>query len=127
MTYQQKRRISFALSHISYWALIAYLLFSPLAFTTISFTTDPTTTGTSPLLIGIIKALPLLGFATAIIKQNKRQLAWLCFTLLIYFTLTIAFWQPQSIMTIILISSCFICAMVHIRWHNRAIHGTPPK
>ena len=118
MDYQQKRRYSFVANLVFYWALVAYLLLSPFLFST---------SGANPMLIACIKSLPILAFASAVIKQNKRQLAWLCFTLLIYFTFTIALWQPQSIIAATLISGCFMSAMVHIRWHNRAINGSPEK
>lgn len=118
MDYAHKRRYSRVASLASYAGLIGYLAISPVLHPI---------AGANPLLISAIKTLPLLAFAPGLIKQNRRSLAWLCFVLLIYFMFTVAMWQPQSAITMVLIVSLFISAMMHIRWHNRALNGVPEK
>ena len=118
MDYAQKRRYSRVASLASYAGLLGYFAISPLL--------NPIE-GANPLVISSIQILPLLAFAPGLIKQNRRSLAWLCFVLLIYFIFTVAMWQPQSAITMALIVALFISAMMHIRWHNRAINGIPEK
>ena len=71
------------------------------------------------LLFGL-KCFPLLGFALAMYKQHLRQLAWMCFVLLIYFTIEIMYVPINGILGAFIISLLFITTMLHIRWHNRA-------
>ncbi len=118
MEYSQKRRYSRAVSLASYWGLLGYFCISPFIYPV---------AGTHPLLIIAVKTLPLIAFAPGVLAQNRRHLAWLCFVLLIYFTFTVAMWQPQSGVTMALIVSLFVSAMMHSRWHNRAINGAPIK
>jgi len=118
MEYSQKRRYSRFASLAGYWGLLGYFCASPFLYPIAD---------TNPLVIIVVKVLPLLAFAPGLIKENRRTLAWLCFVLLIYFIFTVAMWQPQSWATMVLIVSLFISSMMHIRWHNRALNGPPPK
>jgi len=111
MTYQQKRKFSRVLSVGSYIALLAYLIISTL--------TQPYEDISSVVIIGI-KCFPLLGFALAIYKQHLRQLAWLCFVLLIYFTVAVIYVPVTGPMGVFIITLLYTSIMLHIRWHNRA-------
>jgi uncharacterized membrane protein len=111
MTYQQKRKFSRVLSVGSYIALLAYLIISTLA--------QPYADISSVVIIGI-KCFPLLGFALAMYKQHLRQLAWLCFVLLIYFTVAVIYVPVTGPMGVFIITLLYTSIMLHIRWHNRA-------
>jgi len=118
MEYLHKRRYSRIASLTSYWGLLGYFCASPLLYPVAD---------TNPILIIAVKVLPLLAFAPGLMRENRRTLAWLCFVLLIYFTFNVAMWQPQNWASMVLIVNLFISAMMHIRWHNRALNGPPAK
>ena len=118
MDYSQKRHYSRIASVGSYWGLIGYYAISPFIYPT---------DGVSPFLIIGVTTLPLIGFAPGVMRENRRALAFMCFVLLIYFTLAVVMWTPQSWLSMALIVTLFTSAMTHIRWHNRAINGPPPK
>ncbi|MDC9720871.1 MAG: DUF2069 domain-containing protein [Gammaproteobacteria bacterium] len=111
MQYQQKRKYSRAVSLAAYVALIAYLIISTLA--------HPYAEVSSIVIIGI-KCFPLLGFALAMYKQHLRQLAWMCFVLLIYFTIEIMYVAVNGALGALIITLLYTSTMLHIRWHNRA-------
>jgi len=111
MSYQQKRKYSRALSVGAYIALLAYLIISTL--------THPYADISSIVIIGI-KCFPLLGFALAMYKQHLRQLAWMCFVLLIYFTIEVMYVPVNGALGAFIITLLYTSTMLHIRWHNRA-------
>lgn len=111
MLYQQKRKYSRTVSLAAYIALIAYFIISTLA--------HPFAGISSIVIIGI-KSFPLLGFALAMYKQHLRQLAWMCFVLLIYFTMEIMYVQVNGVLGAFIITLLYTTTMLHIRWHNRA-------
>ena len=111
MQYQQKRKYSRAINVLAYLALIAYFIISTLS--------HPYAEIGSVVIIGI-KCFPLLGFALAMYKQHLRQLAWLCFVLLIYFTIEVMYVPINGALGALLITILYTSTMLHIRWHNRA-------
>ena len=111
MQYQQKRKYSRFVSVAAYVALLAYLVISTLA--------HPYAEISSVVIIGI-KCFPLLGFALAMYKQHLRQLAWMCFVLLIYFTIEIMYVPVNGPLGAFVITLLYTSTMLHIRWHNRA-------
>ena len=111
MQYQQKRQYSRVISLSAYIALIAYFVISTLS--------HPYAEIGSIVIIGI-KCFPLLGFALAMYKQHLRQLAWMCFVLLIYFTIEIMYVPINGVLGAFIITLLYTSTMLHIRWHNRA-------
>ncbi|MFT7178601.1 MAG: putative membrane protein [Oceanospirillaceae bacterium] len=111
MQYQQKRKYSRAVSVAAYAALIAYFVISTLV--------DPYEKVGSIVIIGI-KCFPLLGFALAMYKEHLRQLAWMCFVLLIYFTIEVMYVPVNGALGAFIITLLYTSTMLHIRWHNRA-------
>ena len=111
MQYQQKRQYSRVISLSAYIALIAYFVISTMA--------HPYAEIGSIVIIGI-KCFPLLGFALAMYKQHLRQLAWMCFVLLIYFTIEIMYVPINGVLGAFIITLLYTSTMLHIRWHNRA-------
>ena len=111
MQYQQKRKFSRMVSVGAYIALIAYFVTSTLSQTYAEI---------SSLVIIGIKCFPLLGFGLAIYKQHLRQMAWMCFVLLIYFTIEIMYVPVNGALGALIITLLYTSTMVHIRWHNRA-------
>jgi uncharacterized membrane protein len=111
MLYQQKRKYSRAISVAAYTALLAYFVISTLA--------HPYAEIGSLVIIGI-KCFPLLGFALAMYKQHLRQLAWMCFVLLIYFTIEVMYVPINGTLGALIITLLYTSTMLHIRWHNRA-------
>jgi len=111
MLYQQKRKYSRAVSVGAYIALLAYLVIS-----SFSHPLD----GTSYVVIVGIKCFPLLGFALAMYKQHLRQMAWMCFVLLIYFTIAVMYVPVTGPLGAFIITLLYTSSMLHIRWHNRA-------
>ena len=111
MQYQQKRKYSRVLSVAAYIALIGYFIIGTLA--------QPYAEIGSIVIIGI-KCFPLLGFALAMYQQHLRQLAWMCFVLLIYFTIEIMYVPVNGPLGAVIITLLYTSTMLHIRWHNRA-------
>ena len=111
MKYQQKRKLSRVISLAAYIALIAYYVISTLA--------QPYAEVGSLVIIGI-KCLPLLGFGLAMYTQHLRQLAWMCFVLLIYFTIEVMYVPVNGALGALIITLLYTSTMLHIRWHNRA-------
>lgn len=111
MQYQQKRKLSRAISVGAYVALIAYYVISTYA--------QPYAEVGSLVIIGI-KCFPLLGFGLAMYKQHLRQMAWMCFVLLIYFTIEIMYVPINGMLGAFIITVLYTTTMLHIRWHNRA-------
>ena len=111
MLYQQKRKYSRVVSLGAYIALLAYLIIS---------TFSHPIAGVSAIVIIGIKCFPLLGFALAIYKQHLRQLAWMCFVLLIYFTIAVMYVPVTGPLGAFIITLLYTSTMLHIRWHNRA-------
>ena len=115
MSYKQKRRYSRAISVGSYLALLAYFIIGTLSQTY--------NDAGSIVIIGI-KCLPLLGFAIGVYTQHLRQLAWMCFGLLIYFTIEIMYVPVNGMLGAFIITLLYTSTMLHIRWHNRANEET---
>jgi|TARA_B110001469_G_scaffold121663_1_gene131355 uncharacterized membrane protein len=111
MKYQQKRKLSRVISLAAYIALIAYYVISTLA--------QPYAEVGSLVIIGI-KCFPLLGFGLAMYTQHLRQLAWMCFVLLIYFTIEVMYVPVNGALGALIITLLYTSTMLHIRWHNRA-------
>ena len=111
MQYQQKRKLSRVISVAAYVALIAYYVIGTFA--------QPYAEVGSMVIIGI-KCFPLLGFGLAMYKQHLRQLAWMCFVLLIYFTIEIMYVPVNGALGALIITLLYTSTMLHIRWHNRA-------
>ncbi len=111
MQYQQKRKYSRVISVSAYIALMAYLVISTMA---------SEATGFGLITIIGIKCFPLLGFAFAVYIQHLRQLAWMCFILLIYFTLEVIPGPENGFLGALIITLLYASTMFHIRWHNRA-------
>ena len=70
-----------------------------------------------------IKVLPLVIFLPGLIQGSDRTHAWLCFVVLVYFTMGILelFGLTNRLegMLITLFSTVlFICSMFYIRWHS---------
>ena len=111
MQYQQKRKFSRMVSVGAYIALITYFVISTLSQTYAEIG--------SLVIIGI-KCFPLLGFGLAMYKQHLRQMAWMCFVLLIYFTIEIMYVPVNGALGALIITLLYTSTMLHIRWHNRA-------
>ncbi|SEI37298.1 Uncharacterized membrane protein [Allopseudospirillum japonicum] len=73
-----------------------------------------------------IQILPLVAFAPALIKQNPRMHAWLCFVVLFYFMqgTTTAFYPHKfwlGLIEAILAGTLFVSAMLYTRWRARQL------
>lgn len=76
-------------------------------------------------VIWLLHCLPLLAFLPAMLRQNVRAHAWLCFVLLFYFltSVPVAF-ACTDVVTVFEVSAVvvlFVATMLYIRWRSRAL------
>ena len=83
----------------------------------------------SRVVIWMIQILPLLIFLPGMMRGNYKTYLWLCFALLIYFTVAVAnVVHPRAgwldVTEVILTLLCFVLAMLFARWRQRQILET---
>ncbi len=74
-----------------------------------------------PLLVWVIRVLPLLVFMPGMLADKLRSYIWVCFVCLLYFMtlverLFIAPDNPVAIMAMISVVTLFVASMLYVRW-----------
>ncbi|MDF1642883.1 MAG: DUF2069 domain-containing protein [Pseudomonadales bacterium] len=102
-------------SAISYLLLIVTLIWF--------FVTTVEPSGTYPWPMLAIKLIPLLMFMPGLIQGSGRTHAWLCFVVLVYFTLGILELfsltsKLEGALITLFSTILFISSTLYIRWHK---------
>ncbi len=113
MTYTRKAKLSRQLSITLLWCLILY------------FSVMHTIDGEDVLFRWLVSCVPLLILIPGLIQSKHRAGSWLCFVLLLYFTvycveLGIPGNQIAESLAMTLIVTLFATAMLYARWQQRA-------
>ena len=79
-----------------------------------------------PLLVWVIRVLPLLIFVPGMQSDNLRSYIWVCFVCLLYFLtlverLFIAPDNPVAILAMNSVVSLFVASMLYVRWRAREL------
>lgn len=79
-----------------------------------------------PLLIWIMRVLPLLIFVPGMRRDNLRSFIWVCFVCLLYFITLVErlFADPAdlvSIVAMVSVVSLFVASMLYVRWRAREL------
>lgn len=74
-----------------------------------------------PLLVWVVRVLPLLIFVPGIWRDKLRSYIWVCFVCLMYFLtlverLFIAPTNPVAIAAMVSVVTLFIASMLYVRW-----------
>jgi uncharacterized membrane protein len=85
-----------------------------------------------PLLVWIMRVLPLLIFVPGMRKDNLRSYIWLCFVCLLYFmTLVLRLFaqptNPVAILAMICVVSLFVASMLYVRWRAQELKKENPN
>ncbi|MGK2914340.1 MAG: DUF2069 domain-containing protein [Porticoccaceae bacterium] len=99
-----------AVTWVSYWLLLASLLFTGV------------TTATPNILL-VPTLLPLLLFLPGMVRRQPRSFAYLCFVALLYFTVIVTnLFKPGSpssdVVALIAVVTLFVAAMLFSRWQK---------
>lgn len=103
---------------------VSYILF--ILLTTVKCLVWPPLDKQASVVIWIIQVTPLLVFAPAIFKHNRRQIAGFCYVLLIYFVAIGAnMFVPQTRMYtwsgLVLLITLYTSGMMHVRWTRAGV------
>jgi uncharacterized membrane protein len=84
-----------------------------------------------PLLVWIVRVLPLLIFVPGMRKDNLRSYIWLCFVCLLYFmTLVLRLFaqptNPVAILAMICVVTLFVASMLYVRWRAQELKKENP-
>ena len=79
-----------------------------------------------PLLVWVIRVLPLLVFVPGMWRDNLRSYIWVCFVCLLYFLtlverLFIAPTNPVAILAMTSVVTLFVASMLYVRWRAREL------
>ena len=79
-------------------------------------------------VVWTVWVLPLLLFLPGILRGSWKSHLWLCFVILVYFTITVsklfdARRSPADWLELVAIVVLFIAAMMFARWRQREISG----
>jgi len=79
----------------------------------------------------LLQVLPLLGFLPGMIKRKFKSYLWLCFVLLVYFTVIVTrlFMPEAGWMEYLQLSFevlLFISSMIYARWRQQQLAGQEP-
>jgi uncharacterized membrane protein len=79
-----------------------------------------------PLLVWVIRVLPLLVFVPGMWRDKLRSYIWVCFVCLLYFLtlverLFIAPTNPVAILAMISVVTLFVASMLYVRWRAREL------
>ncbi len=79
-----------------------------------------------PVLIWLVRLLPLLIFVPGMRADNLRSYIWLCFVCLLYFMMLVLrlFAEPTNIVSIlgmVSVVSLFVSSMLYVRWRARQL------
>lgn len=79
-----------------------------------------------PLLIWVVRVMPLLIFVPGMLKDNLRSYIWACFVCLLYFISLVErlFADPDSgiaILAMVSVVGLFVSAMLYVRWRARQL------
>jgi uncharacterized membrane protein len=79
-----------------------------------------------PLIVAIMRVLPLLIFVPGMWVDRLRSYLWLCFVCLLYFMALVLrlFAEPTNMvamLAMVSVVSLFISAMLYVRWRAREL------
>jgi uncharacterized membrane protein len=79
-----------------------------------------------PLLVWVIRVLPLLVFVPGMWRDKLRSYIWVCFVCLLYFLtlverLFIAPTNPVAILAMTSVVTLFVASMLYVRWRAREL------
>lgn len=81
-----------------------------------------------PIVVWLVKIVPLLMFLPGMLKDNLRSFIWLCFICLLYFIVMVQrlFVLPGDTLAVVgtvAVVSLFIAAMLYVRWRARELRA----
>ena len=79
-----------------------------------------------PVMVWVLRVLPLLIFVPGMIADKLRSYIWLCFVSLLYFlTLVLRLFadpaNPLAILAMVSVISLFVSAMLYVRWRAQQL------
>lgn len=79
-----------------------------------------------PVLVWLVRVLPLLIFLPGMLADKPRSYIWLCFVCLLYFVTLVErlFIDPANVVAIlamISLTSVFVSAMLYVRWRSQQL------
>jgi uncharacterized membrane protein len=85
-----------------------------------------------PLLIWIMRILPLVIFVPGMRRDNLRSYIWVCFVCLLYFITLVErlFADPADLVSIVAMVSVvtlFVASMLYVRWRARELNKENPN